>query len=377
MKTSLLFGLCLFLSLGLSSQIKFEPGYILTDKNERIECLIKNMDWKNSPKSIEYKLSENSEIKFLDISEFNEFEIYNESKYKKFEVEIDRDEFTDERNQISKNSNPKFNKEILLMKCLIEGDANLYVYKESNTDKFFYNINKNQVKQLIYKRYIKLTYKVGQLMDEHYDVNKSMVIYTNYEYKNQLLNDLKCEGISKKVSNNLNTIKKSYFISSISTMHVKRVRPSIIQKKSNNNSFNLYVQGGTSCSTFKMNNSGNPYYPIDIDFGSKFSYRFGIETEIIAPYKKNKWAISFSPAYVNYSTEKQIEYLELNIIPRQAFVTVEYNQIEIPISLKYYMHLSSMSKIHINASVITGYHLTLQSTLTKPSSMISFPIPKV
>ena len=37
------------------SQIIFENGYFIDESNNRIECLIKNIDWKNNPTEFEYK----------------------------------------------------------------------------------------------------------------------------------------------------------------------------------------------------------------------------------------------------------------------------------------------------------------------------------
>jgi hypothetical protein len=354
MKSFLLFGLCLILSIGLSAQIKFEQGYVITDKNERIECLIKNISWKSSPKSIEYRLTENSEIKVLDISEFNEFEIYNESKYKKFEVEIDRDEFTDERNQISKNKDPQFKKEIILLKYVTEGYASLFSFNESNVDKFFYATDTSQVKQLIYKRYIKLTHQVGELVNEHYDVNKSMVIYTNYEYKNQLLNDLKCEGITQKSVEQLKYNQKEllhFFDKYNACKNSKRID----YTKKNGNLINVYLQGGISYTQLQLYNLYKTNFDVDIVFDYEIAFRYGFELEYILPYKKKKWAFSVSPAFISYNTEKHVDYMEYGVIPREVNVTAEYNEIEIPIGLKYYMYLGDKSKIDFNASVITAY----------------------
>ena len=60
------------------SQVVFEPGYFITESNERIECLIRNMDWKNNPYEIEYKLSEASSEKIEGIDNILEFGINGE-----------------------------------------------------------------------------------------------------------------------------------------------------------------------------------------------------------------------------------------------------------------------------------------------------------
>ncbi len=43
------------------SQITFEKGYIIDNSDQKIECLIKNIDWIFNPVNLEYKISEDSE----------------------------------------------------------------------------------------------------------------------------------------------------------------------------------------------------------------------------------------------------------------------------------------------------------------------------
>lgn len=38
------------------AQTKFEKGYFITTKGNRVDCLIKNEDWLNIPSKIDYKL---------------------------------------------------------------------------------------------------------------------------------------------------------------------------------------------------------------------------------------------------------------------------------------------------------------------------------
>ena len=54
----------LFLIIGISfsidcnSQISYVKGYYINDSNQKINCLIRNVDWRNNPKEFEYKISE-------------------------------------------------------------------------------------------------------------------------------------------------------------------------------------------------------------------------------------------------------------------------------------------------------------------------------
>ena len=90
MKKRILFLLITILSLNCYSQISFQKGYYIDNTNQKINCLIKNINWKNNPTKFEYKLSENSESKKTTIKTIKEFGIDNISKYVRSTVNIDR-----------------------------------------------------------------------------------------------------------------------------------------------------------------------------------------------------------------------------------------------------------------------------------------------
>ena len=53
MKKQILLLLTTILSLNSYSQINFDKGYFINDSNQKVDCLIKNIDWKNNPTEIE------------------------------------------------------------------------------------------------------------------------------------------------------------------------------------------------------------------------------------------------------------------------------------------------------------------------------------
>ena len=189
-KRKLLF-LGLILTLNSYAQNNFEKGYYITNLNEKVECLIKNIDWKNSPTEIESKVTETDEVNIINLKLVKEFSINNTSKYIKKSVEIDRSSSV--ITELSYDKKSVFNKEQLFLKVLIEGKANLFVYSDKKLIRYFYNIENSDVEQLIYKRYL----------------NTDGVIAKNNQYKQQLLNNLKCATISMNKIQNLTYKSKS------------------------------------------------------------------------------------------------------------------------------------------------------------------------
>ncbi len=118
------------------SQIQFEKGYFISNKNEKIECLIRNNDWKNNPTEFDFKLTKDSESQSLNISTIKEFSIPGSFKFIRAPVKIDRS--TDIASLLGTDRNPKWESDTLFLKVLVEGKATLYSYSKGNLFRFFF-----------------------------------------------------------------------------------------------------------------------------------------------------------------------------------------------------------------------------------------------
>ena len=129
-----------------------KKSYFIDSNNNRIDCLIKNIDWKNSPESFSYKLEENSESKQIDINSVLEFRIYETDQYyvrfKMTESPIKRD------NKLVKELNG-----FLFLKVLLKGEASLFEY-HNNQDFFFYSIGNESPKYLPHEKYVDENIKI-------------------------------------------------------------------------------------------------------------------------------------------------------------------------------------------------------------------------
>lgn len=63
MRISLLFVMIVTYTCRLNAQSIFERGYFIDTTNHKIDCLIKNVGWKNNPSDFEYKLDENGTVR--------------------------------------------------------------------------------------------------------------------------------------------------------------------------------------------------------------------------------------------------------------------------------------------------------------------------
>ena len=323
MKKKLLFLLTSILSFNCYSQIFFESGYYIDNNNEKINCLIKNLDWESNPTEFKYKLSENSELNKKTIKSVKEFGIHNTSKYVRSAVEIDRtskyvDEFDDEKKAV-------FQEEELFLKVLVEGKSTLYSYVDGNLTRYFYSTEKSNIEQLVFKNYITSEYQVG----------------TNNRFRNQLWSNLKCSDIKKNRVKKLNYRKSDlvkFFVAYNSCTNQEYIN---FEEKPKKDLFNLNIRPRLNSSSLLSN-----YRNINIK--NELGFGFGIEAEFILPINKNKWSLIIEPTYQSFIKEETT-----------GNVTINYSSIEFHAGVRHYLFLNDISKFFINASFV--YDLSLNN----------------
>ncbi|MNQ70267.1 hypothetical protein D3C85_848990 [compost metagenome] len=332
MKKQLLLLLTVILSLNGYSQISFEKGYYINNAEQKIECLIENIDWNNNPTHFEYKLAENSEPLNADIKFVKEFGIYNNSKYVRKTVKIDRS--SKNIDNLSSDVNPVFLEEVLFLKVLIEGKSNLYLYKKDELQRFFYNKENSNIEQLVYKKYL----------DSENEVR------TNNLFKQQLWMDLKCPTIEMAKVEHLEYKKSSLINFFIEYNKCDNLDFINYEGKEKKDLFNLTFRMHLNNSSLSVQNS---WINLTTDFGNESSLGFGVEAEYILPFNKNKWSLSVEPTFQYFKSEKTFDVS--NVSGGKLIGTVDYSSIELPLSVRHYFFLNKNSKIFINASLIYDF----------------------
>lgn len=326
MKKLHLFVLMLMLSAYCQAQISFEKGYYIENTGNRIDCLIKNVDWKNNPIDFEYKLQENGVEETMTIASIKEFGILGKSKYSRHIVDIDRaSKILDE---LSTNRNPEFKEEELFLEVLVEGKASLFLYENGSLRRFFYTVDDSNMNQLIYKNYKTSEYKIGE----------------NNKYRQQLWQDLKCQDISKGNIELLNYSKNELIKLFIKFNECRKSTFTNYNEKQSRDLFNLSIRPGIRASSLTIDHRVQNF--LDVIFGTKIGFRLGLEAEFIMPFNKNKWALLIEPTYRHYEAEKEV------VGGRRTIVKVNYKSIELPIGIRHYMFLNEKSKLFINGAIV-------------------------
>ncbi len=344
MKKELISFLFCVLSISLSAQISYESGYFIDNNGQKTDCFIKNIDWKNNPTEIEYHLAENKLLQAAKIGKIQEFGIINYSKYKRFVVNIDRSDDELNVDKLSNQREPEFTKDTLFLKVLVEGEANLYAYSEGNLKRYFYKKGTGDIEQLIYKKYM--------LLKTQLKINES--------YKQQLFYNVNCEGSGNDFSNIDYREKdlRQYFI------NYNRCTGSDVVTYSDNTKkdlFNLTIRPGLNNAYLDLR--GGAGGALNVNFGSNFGMRYGVEFEFILPFNKNTWSIFFEPMYQTFNSEA---------IFQSEKVIAKYNSIEVPVGLRYYAFFDNNNKVYVNGAYV--FAREFDSTLKYEAINLTLPL---
>lgn len=340
MKVKLLFLTFLFSSLYSLAQIKYEQGYYIDNGGNRIDGLIKNVGWNDNPNEFEFKLTENSEAKTLEIEDVIEFGILDFLKYERHITKIDRS--SDNTTRLSSQRAPEFETKQIFLKILVDGKADLFGYQDKDVKRFFYRIGDEVLVPLVFKRYI--DYDVKDVVRKVPQQN----VRTNNQFKQQLKSNLNCDLVSD-ARYNLMDYRASFLESYFVDYNYCEKSPVInYSGRKKRDWLNLTLRLGMSHNSFSVGRVNFSSPSINGDYGSDVSPRYGIEFEFFLPVNNNKWSIFFEPTYQEFEAKKDGEL---------TFAMANYNTIEVPLGLRYYMFLNDKSKIFINFStafVING-----------------------
>ena len=123
-KKSLTLLIFIFLNNILLSQINFDKGYFIDNNDKKIECFIKNADWRQNPTEFKYQLPNEQEAKTKTIQTVKEFGIYDKSKFIRATLNVDIKP-NKTLSQLTSVREPIFEEKTIFLKAIIEGEASL------------------------------------------------------------------------------------------------------------------------------------------------------------------------------------------------------------------------------------------------------------
>lgn len=330
------------------AQIVFEKGYFIGQNTKKVDCYIKNVDWKNNPSKIEYKLdSLSNDFQYASIENIIEFSIANHTKYVRHSVQIDRSGTL--KNNIFTERNPVFTKESLFLRVLVEGEAaSLYYYESGELKRFFYQLKDSTAKQLVFK-YYRLFY------------GGTETIATNDQFKQQLWAETNCQNkkmlyfsnLSYKTNNLVN-----HFVEYNKCKNSDYIDYSTNRKKG---TFRLKVILLGSMTKITLNDYSDNRYSTTLNSNQYF--QLGTDLEYIVPINKGKWSIFLEPTYQRYKKEKNISQAYKSSLD----IAVRYSSIEMPIGLRHYFFFKNpKTAIFLDAAGVFNWGSGFVEYTSKP-----------
>lgn len=310
----------------VNAQNTFREGHYVVNSGDTITGFIKEYTWNENPEKIFFKAKLSDPQKTLEPEDILGFEISGRVKYKSARVEIDTS--GNNSSDVSKNRSPDFVKKHLFLKILEEGEASLYQYQDGNLTRYFYSTEEVSLQPLIYRKYL----------------DKDTKIKTNNDFRQQLLNSLKCEKLSesdfktlKYWEIGLRKVIAKYNSCSNNTSYS-------YENEESKSSFHITVRPGFQLASLTTEEGSEN---IQTDFNIEASFRVGIEFEYILPFNNRKWSLILEPTYQTYSSKQERPFG--NSLPTSR--EVDYKSVEVPLSFRYYLFLSSESQLFINGGL--------------------------
>ncbi|WP_350284959.1 outer membrane beta-barrel protein [uncultured Croceitalea sp.] len=332
MKRILIVFLSIILNAGLYGQIEFEPGYFINSDDQRIECLIKNNDWKDNPQSFIYMLTPDGEKKEVSVKHAKEFGVTGKSVFVAALVNIDRS--SNILRLMSFKREPDNKKEYLFLRRLVDGEVDLYNFEAGNLVRFFYSTGESKIQQLVYKNYI----------------NQRNQVAENNQYKQQLYNDFGANNGSLEELAYKKADMIKYFIAINEERGITLGKN--IAQRNRKGVFHFSLMGGFTSRNLSFERRNTTFTPVD--FGTNLNVTFGAELEFVFPFNKNKWAVVLEPSFNNYKAETTIRS-DGTFDDGNA----DFNSLEVVFGVRHYMFLNDSFRLFVNGF---GNYLVIPST---------------
>lgn len=331
---------CILISMSIFSpalwaQITWEPGYIVDISGKRADCQILYKDWMKNPRTVEYKLAGEKETRKATTADLLEFGVTGKCLFKSATVSIDLS--SNNPSYAGMKWDPEWNVMNLFLKVLIEGKASLYYYQDSQIKRFYYSLEGDSIIPLIYHPYVT-------------ERENSRYLLVNESFKQQLLTSLNCNGLEFNYFETLKYTAKSmiqYFSDYNNCVHseVKKY------KSPGKGYLHLKVTAGCNNSYFSVYNSRISTKIILFD--PKVIPSGGLEAEYLFPFLRNKWSLVLAPVYEKFESTATATIYNLK---------VTYQNIELPIGLRYSMYLRNTPlRFFLDAWFVPGFMLDFNS----------------
>lgn len=337
---TILFAVSLFFGISVNAQIKFEPGYFITNDGQKIDGFIRNQNKENNPTTFQYRLSEKGDIKVGTIDSVSSFQILNTThKYERYTVKIERS--SPDIKNLLESKDIIFKEETLFLRVLIQGTASLYVYNIGGNEKFFYQMNNGTVDPLIHYIYQGAGNTLGEMNS----------------FREQLLKDLQCANITRSAIDRLNYVESELarLFTKFNQCKNSNYENTITMRKKEENQLAVLI--GVNSSALELEQKSAPPPPSSGQTGTspitertsqKLSPVFGFSYTHVFATVKGAWDLIIEPSFQRYKNT-----LRDVILPSGAAteLQINYSYLNLPIGVRRSVYMNDNGKLFLKGSV--------------------------
>lgn len=315
-------------------QAQYEPGYTVSYSGDTVDCWIKNEGWKNSPKSITIRLTEDGTKQKVDHQQIRAFGLRGKVAFRAEYVKLDVSPTS--LRSLSRQREPEWVQDTLFLQELVAGAASLYVYRRKGVSRFFLRVGDSEINQLVFKEY----------------QAENNQIYKNRDFVFQLNTQLTCDGMppvrddERMYSEKALTNIFSDYNSCVGTKAV--ITPTIKQY-----AFHLQELVGADVHRYKVLDvyRSNNYQATRTMPG----FRIGLEGEVAYNVKGQLWAVTLEAGYHFARNRQPIILPDSGQLSRTIFL--RYQSIETLLGMRRYFRVSSNTQLFASAFVLTDWNV--------------------
>ncbi|WP_295334424.1 hypothetical protein [Flavobacterium sp.] len=337
------FLIVLIISFNTYAQKKYSPGYYINQSGQKIEGYIEDNLSYDSPERIFFKSSLESSATEVSISDISEFKIDNNFKFVKYNIAYDQNQ-VENSNPINRlGKEPDLQNKIVLLKVIVEGNANLYQAVMNGCNFYYFKTNTEKTPQLlIYRKYfyegrVFENNDFRKLLFERFSTNeKEIKDFYNIKYNKDTLTDF--------------FVKLNKADNSLVTQSV------IIEKSANKMQYKILAGISGFNTSLKYGNDGN----IESSSPSFSSPLFGVEVAKSLGKNYRRSEVFGRLFYQNTKIDVEQESRRSNIYDRTLQMNADINSLSLNLGYRYAIVKTQKSKLFLESSI--GYNYVLSGS---------------
>ena len=325
------------LSTTLPAQNSYKAGYIIDLAGQRSEVDIYDKDWVSNPEYFQYRTSA-GEVQQGDPRSVQEFGYLDGSlRYRLFTIDVDQS--SGRIKTMSASPVPVYRAMTVYLECLVDGEADLFFWKQGELERYFLRIGEEIPEQLISREYLK---------------GKIIIDNTN-QYRAKLLSTLDC-GIDRQ-DVLLTGYERLPLMAIVQRYNACRSGVPVAQlatRMPQTDHFSFALRVGServAGQLFGRQSSGRLR---TFDLSPRYVPRLGLELESLLPFANNRWALFLESYYHRFNQRADAQ---------AGRAGMDYQAVNLLAGARRYLYFSERTALSLSLAGV--FNLPLKGSLAQ------------